>query len=53
MKTYIPKKDDIQRKWYVVDATDVVLGRLSTEVASILRGKTNQCLLLMRMLEIT
>ena len=39
MKTYIPKKDDIQRKWYVVDATDVVLGRLSTEVASILRGK--------------
>ena len=39
MKTYIPKKEDIQRKWYVVDATDVVLGRLSTEVASILRGK--------------
>ena len=27
MKTYIPKKDDIQRKWYVVDATDVVRGK--------------------------
>lgn len=39
MKTYVPKKDDIQRKWYVVDAKGKVLGRLATEVASILRGK--------------
>ena len=30
---------DVERKWYVVDATDVVLGRLSTRVASVLRGK--------------
>jgi large subunit ribosomal protein L13 len=37
MKTYMPST--IERKWYVVDATDHTLGRLSTEVASILRGK--------------
>lgn len=39
MKTYIEKEQDIQRKWYVVDATDKILGRLATEVATILRGK--------------
>ncbi|MEM6435712.1 MAG: 50S ribosomal protein L13 [Cyanobacteria bacterium P01_D01_bin.115] len=38
-KTYIPPVDTIDRKWYVVDATDQRLGRLATEVASILRGK--------------
>ncbi|HHZ11669.1 MAG TPA: 50S ribosomal protein L13, partial [Acholeplasmataceae bacterium] len=38
-KTYMAKAQDIERKWYLVDATDMVLGRLSTEVASILRGK--------------
>lgn len=37
--TYMAKKGDIERKWYVVDATDIPLGRLSTVVASILRGK--------------
>lgn len=39
MKTYMAKKEDIQRKWYVVDASDKVLGRLASQVASILRGK--------------
>lgn len=39
MKSYIAKAGDIQRKWYVVDATDKVLGRLASEIASILRGK--------------
>lgn len=39
MKSYIAKADDIQRKWYVVDATDKVLGRLASEVAAVLRGK--------------
>jgi len=39
MKTLIPKADQIDQKWYLVDANDVVLGRLSTQVASILRGK--------------
>lgn len=39
MKTLIPKADQIDQKWYLIDANDVVLGRLSTEVASILRGK--------------
>lgn len=39
MRTYMAKTAEIDRKWYVVDATDVSLGRLSTIVASILRGK--------------
>lgn len=39
MRTYTPKAADIRRAWHVVDADGLVLGRLSTEVASILRGK--------------
>jgi large subunit ribosomal protein L13 len=39
MKTVAPKADQIQQDWYLVDATDMVLGRLSTKIASILRGK--------------
>jgi large subunit ribosomal protein L13 len=39
MKTYAPRPRDIQRRWYVIDANDVVLGRLASEVAAILRGK--------------
>jgi large subunit ribosomal protein L13 len=39
MKTYAPKPRDIQRRWYVIDASGAVLGRLATEVAAILRGK--------------
>jgi len=39
MKTFMPSAAAIDRKWYVVDATDKTLGRLSSEVASILRGK--------------
>lgn len=39
MKTYMVNPTTIERKWYVVDATDMTLGRLATEVASILRGK--------------
>ncbi len=39
MRTYSPKPSEIQRVWYVVDAEDMVLGRVSTEVARILRGK--------------
>jgi large subunit ribosomal protein L13 len=38
-KTFTPRPGDIDRAWWVVDATDIPLGRLSTEVASILRGK--------------
>jgi large subunit ribosomal protein L13 len=37
--TYTPKAGDTTRSWYVVDATDVVLGRLAVEVAKLLRGK--------------
>lgn len=39
MRTYSPKPREIERVWYVVDAEDVVLGRLATEVARVLRGK--------------
>ena len=39
MKTYMAKASDVQHKWYVVDAEGVVLGRLASQVASILRGK--------------
>jgi large subunit ribosomal protein L13 len=39
MKTYVPKQDEITHDWFVVDAADVVLGRLSTAVATLLRGK--------------
>lgn len=38
-KTYTPSANEIERKWYVVDAQGVVLGRLASEVAAILRGK--------------
>ena len=37
--TYSPKPGEVERKWYVVDATDKVLGRLASEIAQILRGK--------------
>ncbi|MEW6108347.1 MAG: 50S ribosomal protein L13 [Nitrospirota bacterium] len=39
MKTRFAKKGDIDRKWYVIDARDIVLGRLATKVATYLRGK--------------
>ncbi|KAB5608008.1 50S ribosomal protein L13 [Bifidobacterium jacchi] len=39
MKTFTPKPADLTHDWYIVDATDVVLGRLATQVANLLRGK--------------
>ncbi len=39
MKTYVPKGTDLAREWFVVDAADLVVGRVATEVARILRGK--------------
>lgn len=39
MKTQFAKKDDVERKWYVVDAKDAVLGRLAVKIAVQLRGK--------------
>ena len=39
MRTYSPKPADVQRQWHVIDATDVVLGRLATQAATLLRGK--------------
>ena len=40
MRTYIPKTNEIERKWFMVDANGMVVGRLATQIASILRGKT-------------
>lgn len=37
--TYMQKKETVSRNWYVIDATDLTLGRLATKVASVLRGK--------------
>jgi len=39
MKTFVAKKEDVAKKWYVVDAKDKVLGRLATQIAMRLRGK--------------
>ncbi|HYX80580.1 MAG TPA: uL13 family ribosomal protein, partial [Actinomycetota bacterium] len=39
MKTYSPRPRDIERRWYVIDASDAVLGRLASEAAAILSGK--------------
>ena len=39
MRTYSPKPGDISREWLVIDATDVVLGRLAVQTANLLRGK--------------
>jgi large subunit ribosomal protein L13 len=39
MSTWTVRPGDIQRKWYIVDASDLVLGRLATRIATVLRGK--------------
>ncbi|HEV8559367.1 MAG TPA: 50S ribosomal protein L13 [Actinophytocola sp.] len=39
MRTYSPKPGEVDRVWHVIDAEDVVLGRLATQVATLLRGK--------------
>ena len=39
MKTYQPREKDIERKWHLIDAEDQVLGRLSTQISSLLIGK--------------
>ena len=39
MRTYTPRPGEVEQTWYVIDATDVVLGRLASQVAALLRGK--------------
>ena len=39
MKSYMQKKETVERNWYVIDATDIALGRLATKTATMLRGK--------------
>ena len=38
-RTFSPKPDDVQRDWVIIDATDIVLGRLASHAATLLRGK--------------
>lgn len=40
MKTFVPKKEDIKRTWYLVDANGKTLGRLAVKIANVLRGRT-------------
>ena len=39
MRTYTPKAEDIQREWFVIDASGQTLGRLASQISSVLRGK--------------
>jgi large subunit ribosomal protein L13 len=39
MRTFIPKKDDIDQKWWLIDADGRILGRMATEIADLIRGK--------------
>jgi large subunit ribosomal protein L13 len=39
VRTYSPKPGEVERRWHVIDATDVVLGRLASQTAQLLRGK--------------
>ena len=39
MRTYNPKPGDVTRQWHVIDATDIILGRLASQTARLLRGK--------------
>src|SRR5512146_2003167 len=39
MKTYVAKKEEVSRDWYLVDAENQVLGRMATTIANVLRGK--------------
>jgi len=39
MSTFLQKKENIERKWYVIDATGISLGRVATKAATVLRGK--------------
>lgn len=42
MNSYMANPDKVERKWYVVDADGQTLGRLASEIAKVLRGKTNR-----------
>ena len=39
-KTFIAKKEEVQRDWHIIDATDKVLGRMASRIAMVLQGKT-------------
>ena len=43
MKTHTPKKQEVEKKWYIIDAKDKVLGRMCTKIANKLRGKDKPC----------
>ncbi len=41
MKSYLVKKEDVEKRWYLIDAQDKVLGRLASDIATILMGKND------------
>jgi large subunit ribosomal protein L13 len=41
MKTFVPKRNEIERKWWLIDADGKILGRLATEISILLQGKRN------------
>ncbi len=43
MKTFMPSASSVERKWYVVDASQYTLGRMTSQIAAILRGKNKPC----------
>ena len=43
MKSYMAKPEEIERKWYVIDCEGLVLGRVASQIASVLRGKNKPC----------
>ena len=51
MNTYMANPDKIERKWYVVDAEGQTLGRLSSEIAKVLRGKNKPVFTLIMLAE--
>ncbi len=52
MKTFVAKEHEIEKKWHLIDAKEKVLGRMASEIATILRGKNNLFLHLIWMLVI-
>ena len=53
MKTFSAKPQEVERKWYVIDAADKVLGRVAVEAANILRGKNKTPTLIVAILSLS
>lgn len=53
MKTFMLRKEDVEHKWYIIDAEGKNLGKVAALAASVLRGKINQLILLILLAETT